>query len=252
MYAAPPCYQVEIMSNPKAQADALIARGRALIEQGRLPEATDLLNRAIKLYWAAGDFYSAAAQTGNYGWALRRMGRADLARPYLEQAATIFDDIGLAEFAERHRFAANDVASVLDPEFLAGLPPAVRGALERGDGAALQFALDALPVAEQQIIYERLTAAGVISDAGGEEQAESAVQQFEPLLQAIATVARGDESERDDVEAALDDLERKGWRIRRPVQKIWAGERRVGPLLYNLDPSDSALVQRVLAILEGS
>ncbi|MBX0330239.1 tetratricopeptide repeat protein [Oscillochloris sp. ZM17-4] len=237
-------------NNPKAQADALIARGRALIEQGRLPEATDLLNQAVKLYWAAGDSYSAAAQTGNYGWALRRMGRADLARPYLEHAATIFDEIGLAEFAERHRFAANDVASVLDPAFLDSLPPAVRGALERGDGAALQFALDALPVAEQQIIYERLTAAGVISDAD-EEQAESAVQQFEPLLQAIAAVARGDESERADVEVALEDLERKGWRVRRPVEKIWAGERRPGPLLYGLDPSDTAMVQRVLEILES-
>jgi tetratricopeptide (TPR) repeat protein len=235
-------------TNPKARADALVARGRALIAQGRLPEATDLLNTAVRLYWAAGDFYSAAAQTGNYGWTLRRMGRADLARTYLEQAATIFDDIGLAEFAERHRFAANDVASVLDPAFLTGLPPAVRGALERGDGPGLQFALDALPVAEQQLIYERLTAAGVISDAGA-EQTDAAVQQFEPLLQAIAAVARGDESERADVEAALEDLERKGWRVRRPVQKLWGGERRPGPLLYGLDPSDTALVRRVLAIL---
>jgi tetratricopeptide (TPR) repeat protein len=236
--------------NPKTEADTLIARGRTLIDQGRLPEATTLLNKAIKLYWAAGDYYSAAAQTGNYGWALRRMGRADLARPYLEQAANIFDDIGLAEFAERHRFAATDVASVLDPEFVNSLPPAVRGALERGDGAALQFALDALPVAEQQIIYERLTAAGVISDTS-EEQTNAAVQQFEPLLQAVATIARGDNTEQADVEKALDDLERKGWRIRRSVQKIWDGERRVGPLLYNLDPSDTALVRRVLEILEA-
>ncbi len=239
------------MSNthPKAQADALVARGRTLIDQNRLPEATDLLNQAVRLYWAAGDFYSAAAQTGNYGWALRRKGRADLARTYLEQAATIFDDIGLTEFAERHRFAANDVASVLDPVFLRSLPPPVRTALERGNGAGLQDALDALPVAEQQVIYERLTAAGVISDAS-EEQANTAVQQFEPLLHAIAAVARGNESERADVEIALEDLERKGWRVRRPVQKIWQGERRPGPLLYGLDPSDTALVQRVLNILE--
>ncbi|MEI8307724.1 MAG: tetratricopeptide repeat protein [Chloroflexales bacterium] len=236
-------------TNPKAQADALVARGRALIDKNRLPEATDLLNQAVKLYWAAGDFYNAAAQTGNYGWALRRKGRADLARPYLEHAATIFADIGLTEFAERHRAAANDVASVLDPAFLRSLPPAVRGALERGDGAALQVALDALPDAEQHLIYERLTASGVISDAG-EAQADTAVQQFEPLLQAIAAVARGDESERADVETALEDLERKGWHVRRPVQKIWQGERHPGPLLYGLDPSDTALVQRILDILD--
>ncbi|NTW02763.1 MAG: tetratricopeptide repeat protein, partial [Oscillochloris sp.] len=220
--------------NPKAEADALITRGRDLIEQNRLPEATDLLNKAIKLYWAIGDFYSAAAQTGNYGWMLRRIGRADLARPYLEHAATIFDDIGMTEFAERHRAAANDIASLLEPAFLSGLPPAVRGALERGDGPGLQFALDALPIAEQQVIYERLITAGIISDAS-EDQAKNAIQQFEPLLQAIAAVARGDQSERTDVEAALEDLERKGWNLRRSVLKIWQGERHPGPLLYNLD-----------------
>ncbi|NTV62642.1 MAG: tetratricopeptide repeat protein [Oscillochloris sp.] len=235
--------------DPKAEANALIARGRALVEQGRLPEATDLLNQAVSLYWEAGDYYSAAAQTGNYGWLLRRMGRADLARPYLEQAATIFDEIGMADFAERHRFAANDMASVLDPAFLSSLPPAVRGALERGDAEGLQAAIDALPVAEQQLIFEQLSAAGIISDASP-EQAEAAVKQFEPLLQAIAAVARGDQSERGDVEAALVDLERKGWNIRRSVVKIWQGERHPGPLFYGLDPSDSALVQRVLDILE--
>ncbi|EFO79765.1 hypothetical protein OSCT_2363 [Oscillochloris trichoides DG-6] len=243
------------MSNPninpklKAEADAMIARGRTLVEQGRLPEATDLLNQAVKRYWAAGDFYSAAAQTGNYGWLLRRLGRADLARPYLEHAAQIFDDIGLADFAERHRFAANDVASVLEPDFLASLPPAVRGALERGDGAGLQAALDALPIAEQQLIFEQLSAAGVVSDVS-EEQAEAAVQQFEPLLQAIATVARGDDSERADVEQALEDLERKGWQIRQPVLKIWQGARNRGALTAQLDPSDAALVARILAILD--
>ncbi|WP_129628052.1 tetratricopeptide repeat protein [Candidatus Oscillochloris fontis] len=237
--------------NPKlkADADALITRGRTLIEQGQLPEATKLLNQAVKLYWSAGDFYSAAAQTGNYGWLLRRLGRADLARPYLEHAATIFDEIGLADFAERHRFAANDVASVLEPDFLANLPPAVRGALERGDGAGLQAAIDALPIAEQQLIFEQLSAAGVISDVS-EEQAAAAVQQFEPLLQAIATVARGDASERTDVEQALEDLERKGWQIRQPVLRIWQGVRNSSALLFQLDPSDAALVQRILTILE--
>jgi tetratricopeptide (TPR) repeat protein len=95
----------------RKHADALVARGRALIAQGDLPQATDLLNQAVKLYWAAGEQYSAAAQIGNYGWALRRLGRADLAKPYLEQAATLFDQLGLTEFAERHRAAAADVAA---------------------------------------------------------------------------------------------------------------------------------------------
>ncbi|WP_299755682.1 tetratricopeptide repeat protein [uncultured Chloroflexus sp.] len=239
------------MTNPdqlKAEADALIAHGKALIATD-LPQATDLLNQAVRLYWAAGEYYSAAAQTGNYGWALRRMGRPDLARPYLARAAEIFADLGLTDFAERHRAAAEDIAADLTPEFLASLPPAVRQAIEQGDGAALQFAINGLPLSEQQQVIDRLVAIGLISLADSEEDTAHAVQQFEPLLQAIAAVARGDESERADVEQALDDLERKGWRIRKAVRQIWQGERRRQRLTYGLDEVDTAIVNRILDLL---
>ncbi|PMP80509.1 MAG: hypothetical protein C0184_09145 [Chloroflexus aggregans] len=239
------------MSDPdqlKAEADALIARGKALIATD-LPQATDLLNQAVRLYWAAGEYYSAAAQTGNYGWALRRMGRPDLARPYLARAAEIFADLGLADFAERHRAAAEDIAADLTPEFLASLPLAVRQALEQGDGALLQFAINTLPPDQQQMIIDRLSAIGLISLAESAEDATHAVQQFEPLLQAIVAVARGDESERPDVERALDDLERKGWRIRKAVRQIWQGERRRQRLTYGLDEVDTAIVHRILDLL---
>lgn len=241
------------MSNPaqlKAEADALIARGKALIATD-LPQATDLLNQAVRLYWAAGEYYSAAAQTGNYGWALRRMGRPDLARPYLARAAEIFADLGLADFAERHRAAAEDIAADLTPEFLASLPPAVRQALEQGDGALLQFAINTLPPDQQQMVIDRLSAIGLISLAESAEDANHAVQQFEPLLQAIVTVARGNESERPDVERALDDLERKGWQIRKAVRQIWQGERRRQRLTYGLDEVDTAIVHRILDLLNA-
>jgi tetratricopeptide (TPR) repeat protein len=237
--------------DPKARAEELINRGRELLDQGQIAPATDLLNQAVKLYWAAGEQYAAAAQIGNYGWALRRKGRADLARPYLEEAARLFEAMGLAEFAERHRFAAEDANPGVTEELLAALPPAVRGALERGDVAALQFALDALPLAERELIVERLTAAGIVSINEGAEGEGEAVRQFEPLLQGIAAVARGDETDRAEVEAALDDLERKGWRLRSAALKIWQGERRLSPLTHGLDELDTALVQRVLEILEG-
>lgn len=236
-------------SPAKAQADALVARGRELLERGELPAATELLNRAVKLYWAAGEQYAAAAQIGNYGWALRRKGRPDLARPYLAEAANLFEQMGLRDYAERHRFAAEDAHTGLTPELLDGLPPAVRGALERGDVAGLQFALDALGVAERGLIVERLTAAGVVSAGGDADDTAEAVRQFEPLLQGIAAVARGEQGERAEIETALADLERKGWRLRRPVEKIWAGERRPGPLTQNLDELDRALVERILALL---
>lgn len=233
----------------RAQADALVARGRELLETGDLPGATELLNQAVKLYWAAGEQYAAAAQIGNYGWALRRKGRPDLAKPYLAEAARLFEGMGMQEFAERHSFAAEDSAVGVTSELLDGLPPAVRGALERGDLAGLQFALEALELAERELVVERLTAAGVINVGGGEDETTEAVRQFEPLLQGIAAVARGAQAERAEIELTLADLERKGWRLRRPVEKIWAGERRMGPLTQNLDELDRALVERLLAIL---
>jgi hypothetical protein len=233
----------------KARAEALIRRGRELLERDELPAATELLNQAVKLYWAVGEQYTAAAQIGNYGWALRRKGRPDLARPYLEEAARLFAEMGLQEYAERHRFAAEDVNPGVTAELLATLPPAVRGALERGDVAGLQFALDALSVAERELVLERLTAAGVVSAGGGDNGAAEALRQFEPLLQGIAAVARGEEGERAEIEAALEDLERKGWRLRRAALKLWQGERRAGPLAHGLDELDAALVQRLLELL---
>lgn len=235
--------------DPKAEADALIRRGRELIDQDDLAGATSLLNQAVKLYWAAGEQYSAAAQIGNYGWALRRKGRPDLARTYLEEAARLFDALGLHEFAERHRFGAEDVNPGVTAELLTSLPPAVRGALERGDVGGLQFALDALPVAERELILERLTSAGIISVGDGQQSAAEIVQQFEPLLQGIAAVARGETEDQAEIEAALLDLERKGWKLRPAVLELWQGERSLPALTAGLDEFDAALLTRVIELL---
>jgi hypothetical protein len=239
------------MTNKTPQADNLIEQGRAALQAGDLPRATDLLNQAVRLYWAAGEFYKAAAETGNFGWALRRQGRPDLAKPYLLGAAELFERVNLAEFAARHREAAADDALLLTPELLAQLPPAVRGALERGDLAGLQFALDALPTAEQSIVYQQLVAAGVISDPAAEDAA-AAIKQFEPLLQDIAAVAQGTSIDKAEIERTLDDLESKGWRLRKAVQKIWQGQRSAQALTYGLDELDAQIIRRVLEILAAT
>lgn len=234
-----------------SEAFVLLAQGKLALLGGDQRAADRLLTQAVAIYEALGDHYSVAAQTGNYGWALRRAGRIDDARPYLRRAAALFAKLGLHDYAERHQLAAEEEA-LLTEEVLAALPRAVRRALERGDQAGLQHALDALPLAEQQVVFGRLVDAGVIREAGSED--DEIVAQFDPLLRDIATVARGADTTgsaqlRADIEAALPELERKGWQIRQAIYALWEGQRDAKALTRGLDKTDAQLIRRVLELL---
>lgn len=75
------------------------------------------------------------------------------------------------------------------------------------------------------------------------------LSRFEPILLAIAAVARGDDSSRSDLEELLPKLESKGFKLVDPVQRIWAGEREAAVLVRDLDEADSLLVLRLLDLL---
>jgi hypothetical protein len=139
---------------------------------------------------------------------------------------------------------------LVNSEFLAGLPPMLRQALDHGDATDLQLALDALPIAERQLMLDRLAEAGIIRVADDEvPDDEEVLRQFEPLLQGIAAAARGDAGERHEVEAALPQLEQRGWQIGAAVHAIWQGERNADRLTAGLDAADASLIRRVLTIL---
>ena len=72
--------------------------------------------------------------------------------------------------------------------------------------------------------------------------------QWQPLLQGIAA-AVNDEEIRTQIEPDLADVEQNGWRLTEAVHRIWAGERNAEVLTAGLDQEDSALVRRVLKIL---
>jgi tetratricopeptide (TPR) repeat protein len=82
---------------------------RLALREGRDDDARALLQQAVSLHQAIGDRYSVAADLGNFGLVLRDIGRPEEARPYLLQAAELFDAIGLTERAERHRRAAETI-----------------------------------------------------------------------------------------------------------------------------------------------
>ncbi len=136
---------------------------------------------------------------------------------------------------------------------LASLPAAMRKAMELGDEAALQQAFEVLTPEEQQQLATVLATLQGHQAAAGEEQVtvdeSSFVSQFEPLLQAIATVAQGDTTERDAIEEVLTDLEAQGWHLKATVQRLWAGERDAAVLTAGLDEQDRLLVVRTLELL---
>ncbi len=90
------------------EANVLASQGQLALITDRPEEADVLLNQAVAIYQAIGARYSVPAQIGNYGWALRRIGQQERARPYLRQAAELFATIGLSDYAERHQRAADE------------------------------------------------------------------------------------------------------------------------------------------------
>jgi len=84
-----------------------------------------------------------------------------------------------------------------------------------------------------------------------EQEIARILQQFDPLLRAIAAVANGDERERKEIEELLPKLQEGNWQISDAVQRIWNGERDAESLTQGLDEQDSALVRRVLEYVDA-
>lgn len=86
------------------------------------------------------------------------------------------------------------------------------------------------------------------------ERMAQLLEEWEPLLQAIAAVAQGEPGEngREEIETLLPQLAENGWQISEAVQHIWSGERDAAILTTNLDGQDAALINRILAILSSS
>ncbi|MBA3468848.1 MAG: hypothetical protein H0T53_04300 [Herpetosiphonaceae bacterium] len=142
-------------------------------------------------------------------------------------------------------------------ELIASLPPAVAQALMNEDPEGLQTAYDALPLNEQERVGRTMMLIQALADRmqgqdfddGFSTDGQDIITAFDPLLQAIAAVALGDDQPRADIEATLPQLEANGWRLVEPVQRIWAGERDEMVLMAGLDESDATLISYVLELI---
>ncbi len=89
------------------EANTLVGQGQINLLRREIEAAKKMLEQANHLYLQIGDRYSIAAQTGNYGWLMNRVGEPRLARYYFLRAAELFTALGQQEQAERHLQAAS-------------------------------------------------------------------------------------------------------------------------------------------------
>jgi hypothetical protein len=76
------------------------------------------------------------------------------------------------------------------------------------------------------------------------------LERFGPLLRAVANAARAESPARAELAATLAEFEERGWRLSAAARAIWAGERDPATLTSGLDSQDSALVRRILELIE--
>ena len=132
------------------------------------------------------------------------------------------------------------------------MPSGVRAAIDANDVEALQTALSELPPAQALAMVRQLREAGLIG--GGEESGPDmarVLRDFDPLLRGISAVANGEDESRAEIEAALSQLEGKGWQLADAAHHIWQGERDGEALTAGLDDQDAQVIRRVLELIAG-
>ena len=117
---------------------------------------------------------------------------------------------------QRNQAVRSALTSILPPELLA--------AFESGDKSQFAAALAQLSPQQQQTLMEQMQSAmqqsGIEMPEPSRPDMDQVLQNFAPLLQAIAAVARGDDGPREQIEAALPQLEQNGWQLTHAVHRL--------------------------------
>jgi tetratricopeptide (TPR) repeat protein len=171
---------------------------------------------------------------------LDRLGTYAPAQPYLERALAISERV----LGVEHPQTATSLNNLAVNTYYQGDLPAAAQMMSRAlhiresrlglDHPDARSSRQSLEVIQQQI-------AGTPSQDPRERLA--------PVLAAIARIARGDDAQRAAVEQTLVQLERQGWMLWGPVERIWAGECDHDMLVEWQDEQDTALIAHILELI---
>ncbi|GAB4199020.1 MAG: hypothetical protein OHK0022_18910 [Roseiflexaceae bacterium] len=212
--------------------------------QGAYERALPLLERAlaIKERVLGSDHPDTAISLYNLAMFHAEQGAFNIALPILEQALHIHH----TRLGPQHPDSIEvqqSLVAMRQAAAIAALPEAVRAAVQAQDGPAFHQAFQALSPEQVQAVVVQFLAIVMQADP---------LEEFAPLLQAIAAVAQGNAGPRAQVKAALARLEQHGFHLTAAIGALWGGQRDPAALTAGLDDTDAALIRRVLALLQRS
>jgi len=138
-------------------------------------------------------------------------------------------------------------------ELVGSLPPGLRSAMLSDDLEQVTAEFDKLSAEEQAEVFEKFVDAGMFGPQVTDlPRMDEIVSAFEPILIAIAEVAKGglDDEVKEEVEKELDYLKENEVEIEAQVRRIWAGERDEAALTEGLDEVDASLIKRILSLIK--
>ncbi|HEU4326542.1 MAG TPA: tetratricopeptide repeat protein [Roseiflexaceae bacterium] len=229
--------------------------GNAYLDLGQIRRAIAFFEQHLTIAREIGDQQGIANSNWNMGLALLQKGDQAQAITHLKQGLSFYQQIhhpqsvNLAktlEYIRRHGRLPNPQSASALPD---DLPATVRTALEQRDKALLRAALEGLTLDKAQGVIMRLQELTVL---GRGSNMPRLMQEFAPLLSAIAAATRGKQAQREQIKQVLSQLDQKGWQLTIPVGRIWNGERDADVLTTEVDPNSAMLVRRILELVESS
>lgn len=218
--------------------------------------ASELYKQALAITAEMDDHYEDANARWNYGIFLAHLGDLVHALPLLERGVSFYNALAhpraakmaqILEHIKIHGVVPGEKPTLSKTSLQ--LPDTVRAAIAARDIAKLRAALLELPIMEAQAIVTELRKAGIIDSV--EEDPNTILAAFASLVNAVSSVIQGDAKPLVLVKQELSRLEKAGWRLRKPVERILAGERKERALLQGLNIQESLVVKHLLSELSS-
>ena len=249
------------LDEPEMESTVWHQLGMVAEEQKEWAEAERSYRESLAISEQLGDAAGAAMTCNQLAMVAQMSDRPTEAEGWYKRAIELKAQVEPG--SSSHAISLNNLADLLVGEVRAGRAPTMRLAEAKSyaeQALAIRETLDAsseiwntLSIladiadlegrAEEARDYRRRECETFAAFAGNRYHID---RQHGQLIGAIAAAALGDAQAREEIEAALPELEERGWKIAAATRRIWAGERDWHSLAEGIDRNSALLILRVL------